>query len=215
MFSDAKDMARSQSAVMIDEFLKPKGIRNAKVIKAIESVPRHRFVPQALQSHAYSNRALPIGFDQTISQPYIVALMSQEIIQAGQKNVLEIGTGCGYQTAILSKLFERVYSIERISSLANQAKTKMDELGINNVLIRTGQGALGWKEFAPYDAIMITAAVKGELPKLLVDQLKMGGVMVLPIEHEDGHQKLMAYIKSEHGLKGKFLCECIFVPFVV
>lgn len=164
---------------MVETQIKARGISDTRVLKAMETVPRHLFVDEGLIEQAYSDSPLPIGEHQTISQPYIVALMTQTLGLTGRERVLEIGTGSGYQTAVLACLADRVFSVERIASLATNARRILDRLNLYNVAIRVGDGSYGWKEEAPFDAIVTTAAVP-EIPHYLLNQLAVGGIMVVP-----------------------------------
>jgi protein-L-isoaspartate(D-aspartate) O-methyltransferase len=165
---------------MVNEQLKARDIRDPRVLDAMVSVPRHLFVPESLRARAYSDSPLPIGYDQTISQPYIVAFMTQALdVQPGHR-VLEIGTGSGYQAAVLGLLADQVYTIEIVEPLAARARATFAALGARNIEVRTGNGYLGWPEYAPYDRIMVTAA-PDEVPPRLVEQVKIGGVMVIPV----------------------------------
>ena len=166
------------------EILKDEGIKSQKVLNAILKVPRHMFVPQEYLSLSYENEALPIGYGQTISQPYIVALMTEALNLQGNEKVLEIGTGSGYQTAILAELALEIYTVERIKELLEEAKKRLRVLGYNNVYFKLGDGTLGWEEFAPYDRIIVTAA-SYDIPEPLKEQLKDGGIMVIPIGGRD------------------------------
>jgi len=165
---------------MVDEQLKARDIRDPRVLDVMLRVPRHRFVPEWLRAQAYSDSALPIGSDQTISQPYIVAFMTQALDVQSNHHVLEIGTGSGYQAAVLSLLTKQVYTIEIVEPLAARARALLAELGYRNIEVRTGNGYLGWPEHAPYDRIMVTAAPE-EVPLALVQQLKIGGLMAIPV----------------------------------
>lgn len=165
---------------MVEEQLIPRGITNQKVLNAMGRVPRHLFVEDALQGQAYGDFALPIGEGQTISQPYIVALMTQALNLQGHEKVLEIGTGCGYQTTILAQICEKVYTVERLKSLYIKARKRFDQLHCFNVLSKIDDGTLGWPENAPYDAIIVTASGP-EIPAALVDQLADPGSMVIPV----------------------------------
>ena len=162
--------------------IKERGIRNLDVLAAIESVPRHRFVDEALASRAYEDIPLPIGYQQTISQPFIVALMSEKLIagSAGRKTVLEVGTGCGYQTAILAQLYKRVCTIERIQRLVDRAETTLATLRVDNVELRYGDGYDGWKGRAKFDSILLTAAPE-RIPQAILTQLAPGGCLVAPV----------------------------------
>ena len=165
---------------MVSQQLEARDIRAARVLDAMRKVPRHLFVPESLRKEAYGDTPLPIGFDQTISQPYIVAFMTQALDVQPKHVVLEIGTGSGYQAAVLSLLADRVYTIEIVEPLAERARSTLANLGYRNVEVRTGNGYLGWPEHAPYDRIMVTAA-PDEVPPALVQQLKIGGLMAIPV----------------------------------
>ena len=165
---------------MVDEQLRARDIRSVRVLDAMLAVPRHLFVPESVRADAYSDAPLPIGHDQTISQPYIVAFMTEALALESDHSVLEIGTGSGYQAAVLSILVSSVYTIEIVAPLAERARETLARLGYRNVHIRTGNGYLGWPEHAPYDRIMVTAAPE-EVPPALVQQLKIGGLMAIPV----------------------------------
>jgi protein-L-isoaspartate(D-aspartate) O-methyltransferase len=165
---------------MVDEQLRARDIRSAPVLDTMLKVPRHLFVPEPQRAGAYSDSPLPIGYDQTISQPYIVAFMTQALNVEPGHRVLEIGTGSGYQAAVLGALAEEVYTIEIIAPLAERARETLTRLGHRNVHVRPGNGYLGWPEHAPYDRIMVTAAPE-EVPPVLVQQLKIGGLMAIPV----------------------------------
>jgi len=197
---------------MVDEQLVLRGIRDARVLKAMSVVERHRFVPESLRGGAYADHPLPIGYGQTISQPYMVALMSESLQLSGGEKVLEIGTGSGYQTAILAELAKDVYSIERIDSLANKAQDLLAGLGLTNVRIRSGDGTLGWPEEAPFERVIITAASPA-VPQPLLDQLKDGGKMLLPLGGSLS-QMLTLIEKNGRDLRYSDICQCVFVPLV-
>ena len=165
---------------MVNEQLKGRDIRDSRVLDAILKVPRHLFVPEPLRPEAYRDSPLPIGYAQTISQPYIVAFMTQALEVQSDHRVLEIGTGSGYQAAVLGLLANRVYTIEIVAPLATRARETLTGLGYRNIEVRTGNGYLGWPEHAPYDRIMVTAA-PDEVPPALVQQLKVGGLMAIPV----------------------------------
>jgi protein-L-isoaspartate(D-aspartate) O-methyltransferase len=176
--------------------LREQGIANPAVLERIRNVPRHIFVDEALGSRAYEDTALPIGYGQTISQPYIVARMTEALLEAGAAdNVLEVGTGCGYQTAVLAPLVRRVHTIERIEPLLARAKSRLKELGIRNVRFRHGDGALGWKAQAPFDGILVAAAPL-TVPETLLKQLRVGGRLLVPIGPE-GEQDLVRFTRRE------------------
>jgi protein-L-isoaspartate(D-aspartate) O-methyltransferase len=175
---------------MVERDLRGRGIKNPRVLEALGSVPRHRFVPKELWPAAYEDRPLPIGSGQTISQPYIVALMTELLELEGEEKVLEIGTGSGYQTAVLARLAERVYSIEILPSLSERARDILERLGFNNVELKVGDGFYGWEEKGPFDAILVTAAAP-RIPERLWHQLKEGGRLVMPLGEEGKTQTLI------------------------
>jgi protein-L-isoaspartate(D-aspartate) O-methyltransferase len=184
-----------------------------RVMAAMASVPRHEFVPPSEEAYAYVNNALPIGHEQTISQPYIVALMTDLLDPQPDDSVLEIGTGSGYQAAILSELVRRVYSIEVIPELALEASERLQRLGYRNVSVKSGDGNAGWPEHAPYDGIIVTAAA-ARVPEVLLAQLRNGGRMVVPIG-EDGSQQLVLIAKSTSGaLSERSILPVAFVPLI-
>ena len=191
--------------------LSDQGIDNIEVLDVMRSTPRHVFIDEALAHRAYEDAALPIGQGQTISQPYIVALMTQLLLSHGNLNsVLEVGTGCGYQTAVLSQLVKRVCTMERIGSLQEGAEQRLRQLGLRNIEYRHGDGYVGWKARAPFDGIIITAAPR-EIPKMLLAQLALGGKMVVPIG-EDGSQALQVITKTTDGYETEPLIPVRFVP---
>jgi protein-L-isoaspartate(D-aspartate) O-methyltransferase len=192
--------------------LEARGIRDPRVLDAIQTTRRDRFVPASVRRYAYHDDALPIGHAQTISQPYIVALMTQAAELTGDETVLEIGTGSGYQAAILSQLCKRVVTIERIAALAEPAKRALDELRIENVTFVTGDGTLGCPEFAPYDAILVTAAAPGT-PLPLYEQLRPGGRLIIPVGNEE-MQELECVVKTAAGPEIHPLCGCRFVKLI-
>ncbi len=204
------DIARRR---MIDAQIIGRGITDRRVIEAMQNVPRHIFVEEAMSAQAYSDSSLPIGDRQTISQPYIVALMTQLLQLSGTEKVLEIGTGSGYQAAILATLADRVYTIERHRPLALRARKALDSLGFLNVNLKIGDGSDGWQSEAPFDAIMVTAGAP-EVPEPLLEQLKTGGRLVIPI----GTQYNQMMLKIEKGEDGTItrenLVECRFVKLV-
>jgi protein-L-isoaspartate(D-aspartate) O-methyltransferase len=194
---------------MVQDQLVSRDIRDPNVLAAMRKVPRHLFVPDALRGQAYEDRPLPIGNDQTISQPYIVALMVQSLELKGSEKVLEIGTGSGYEAAVLASVCAQVFSIERIPELAAAAKSALASLGIHNVSIEVGDGTLGWPEHSPYDAIVISAAAP-QIPRPLISQLKDDGALLIPIGEED-FQNLVRIRKTKAGLREDYLGECKFV----
>jgi protein-L-isoaspartate(D-aspartate) O-methyltransferase len=189
-------------------------VLDERVMRALRKVPRHVFVPNPLQGCAYLNDPLPIGHGQTISQPYIVALMTDLIQPKADHVVLEVGTGSGYQAAILAELVRQVYSLEIVDELAVLASERLQDLGYENVEVRLGNGHFGWAEHAPYDAIIVTAAASG-IPPPLVDQLKPGGTLVIPIGERYFGQDLMLVQKDERGrVKKKSVLPVTFVPLI-
>ena len=192
--------------------LRGMGVVEADVLSAMERVPRELFVPTALSQHAYENASLPIALDQTISQPYIVARMTAAMKLTGRERVLEIGTGSGYQAAILSFLCRRVYSIERLRPLLVEAENRFRKLRITNVTSKFGDGAKGWPEGAPFDRVILTCAPP-EIPATLLNQLKTGGIMVAP-EGRDREQSLVVIRRTEEGFDRRELLPVRFVPLV-
>ena len=193
-----------------------RGIRSAAVLDAMRAIPRHRFVQEALRGKAYSDTSLPIGDKQTISQPWIVARMSELLEPKGEGRALEIGTGSGYQAAVLSRLFEQVYSVERVPELSRSAREVLRALDIANVHLKIFDGTYGWQEFAPYRAILVTAAAP-EAPKPLLDQLEEGGRLVLPLADgptEADRQVVVRVTRRGSGFLREELEECRFVPLV-
>jgi protein-L-isoaspartate(D-aspartate) O-methyltransferase len=194
---------------MVDEQLRARDIRNARVLDAMGTVPRHLFVPEPQRADAYIDAPLPIGQGQTISQPYIVAFMTQALDVAPEHRVLEIGTGSGYQAAVLAALAKEVYTIEIVAPLAERARHTLSALGYHNIQVRTGNGYLGWPEHAPYDRIMVTAA-PDEVPAALVQQLKVGGLMAIPVG--TGTQELRILRRTLTGTETLSTLPVRFVP---
>lgn len=201
--------ARQRAAMVADQIQK-RGVSDPRVLEAMRTVPRHRFVPANLQPFAYADRPLPIGNGQTISQPFIVAYMTEALAVAPAHKVLEIGTGSGYQAAVLAQLARDVYTIEIVPELARGAAAMLKELGYSNVHVREGDGYAGWPEHAPFDRIMVTAAPE-EVPQPLVDQLAPGGRMVIPIGR--GEQWLTVVEKTATGVIQRRTIPVRFVPF--
>ena len=202
--------------------LQEEGIRNMALLEIMRSTPRHIFVDEALASRAYEDTALPIGHGQTISQPYIVARMTEALIgtnpsAARLTNVLEIGTGSGYQTAILAKLVEQVYSVERIDPLIKLARQRFSELGLRNIRLKHDDGTLGWPDYAPYDGIVVTAA-PSEVPMALLEQLTIGGRLIIPVggpvEPTGRAQTLLRITRTAEGYQQETLDAVSFVPLV-
>jgi len=194
---------------MVREQIEARGIRDERVLRAMRRVPRHRFMPEARRPDAYDDRALPIGHGQTISQPYVVAAMTEVLDLDGDEKVLEVGTGSGYQAAILGELAREVYTIEIVEPLAERARRALEELGYDDVHVRAGDGYRGWPEQAPFDAIIVTAA-PDHVPQPLLDQLAVGGFMVIPVG--DRVQDLTLITRDEEGYHTKELFGVLFVP---
>jgi len=189
------------------------GILNPEVLALMGRLPRHRFVDEALSSHAYEDAALPIGHGQTLSQPYTVARMTEALLESGRpESVLELGTGSGFQTAVLAYLVRRVYSVERVAALLETASKRLRDLRLRNVRLRHGDGTQGWPDYAPYDAILVTAAPEG-IPRVLVNQLRVGGCMVLPIGRGND-QVLVRVFRDEQGYRHEILEPVTFVPLL-
>ena len=196
---------------MVDVQIRRRGITDACVLGAMERVPRHRFVPAKWSSSAYDDSPLPIGEGQTISQPYMVAAMSATLKLGGTERVLEIGTGSGYHAAVLSQCAKAVFTVEIKPELARAARDRLRELGYDRVTVRTGDGRLGWGAHAPYDAVVVTAAA-AEVPIALVEQLREGGVLVMPRGHPDRRQVLVRSVKRQGRLEERELMPVAFVP---
>ena len=193
--------------------LRQDGISDERVLKAVTQVPRHKFVDEALSSRAYENTALPIGQKQTISQPWIVARMTEAILDGGQpEKVLEVGTGSGYQAAILSHLVQKVFTVERIEELLKLARRRFHNLRLNNIYVRYADGHLGWPSQAPFDGIMVTAVAQSP-PLELLEQLSIGGVLVIPVE-KNGQQRLITVRRNEDGFEETDLGAVVFVPLL-
>ena len=193
--------------------LRQEGIRDERVLNAMRTVPRHLFVDEALSSRAYEDSALPIGYGQTISQPYIVGLMTQAILSVGQpRTVLEIGTGSGYQTAVLASVVESVFTVERVEALMLSARRRLRTLKFQNIQFKLADGSLGWLDRAPFDAILVTAAPR-EMPKALVEQLTEGGRMVIPVG-DQSLQELLVVRRAESGFSTVRLELVNFVPLI-
>ncbi len=194
------------------EVLRRKGVRDLAVLRAVQMVPRHLFVPESVRHRAYDDTALPIGSGQTISQPYVQARYLELIGLTGREKVLEIGTGSGYQTALLALLASMVFSVERVAHLAQSARTALANSGIRNVTVLVGDGTLGWRPFAPYDAILVSAA-SPEIPGPLVEQLALGGRMVIPLG-DRASQTLTLVERNGDGIRASTVADVRFVPLV-
>jgi len=194
---------------MVRDQLQARDVKDPRVLAAMRKVPRHRFVTPELMDSAYDDCALPLMLGQTISQPYIVGFMTQALVLRGNERVLEIGTGSGYQAAVLAELVAEVYSIEILPDLARRAETILNQLGYNNISIRTGDGYQGWPEFAPFDCVIVTAA-PDHIPQPLVDQLSPGGRMIIPVGRYE--QDLILIEKGEKGITRRSTIPVRFVP---
>ena len=206
-------MTSQRTRERLIERLYEEGLSNPRVLEVIRRTPRHLFVDEALAHRAYEDTALPIGHNQTISQPYMVGRMTELLLAAGPLDkVLEIGTGCGYQTAVLAQLVERVFTVERIQSLQDRAKERLAELNLRNVVFRWGDGWEGWSALAPYNGIMVTAAAS-DVPQALLDQLAPGGRLVIPVGAGE-EQDLLLIIREEDGYSRHVLDSVRFVPLL-
>lgn len=205
-------MSAASNRQRLVELLAERGIVDRRVLQAMADVPRERFVPDDYRDQACDDRALPIDAGQTISQPYMVALMTQELRLAGSERVLEIGTGSGYQAAVLAKLCRQVVTVERIAELSEAAQEVLGSLGFRNIEFHVGDGSCGWEAGAPYDGIIVTAGAP-ELPQALYEQLRPGGRLVIPIG-TGSPQVLQTIIKHKEGPQVTDVCECSFVPLI-
>jgi protein-L-isoaspartate(D-aspartate) O-methyltransferase len=205
-------MFEHQREAMVRLQIAGRGINSPRLLEAFTSIERHKFIPEELWHQAYGDWPLPIGNGQTISQPYMVALMTDLLRLDGTESVLEIGTGSGYQTAILCSLSKRVYSIERDADLSQTASKNLRNMGINNFVLIVGDGTLGWNRYAPFDRIIVTAGAPSVPPSLL-SQLKDDGRMVIPVGNKDS-QEILIIDKSAEGTREEMTCPCRFVPLV-
>ncbi len=201
-----------ERSALVEKQLVGRGISDKRVLEAFRKIPRHEFVPKKLLNEAYADYPLSIGEGQTISQPYMVALMTESLGLQGTEKVLEIGTGSGYQAAILAELAREVYSVERFQSLAERAGETLDALGYKNIRIKTADGTLGWPDFAPYDRILVTAAAPAA-PDSLIKQLNEKGRLVIPIGGRFS-QSLTIIEKTNTGISSREVCGCVFVPLI-
>lgn len=206
-------MTSQRSRNRLADTLRSMGIQSESVLEVIRNTPRHLFVDEALSSRAYENTALPIGYNQTISQPYIVAKMTEALINGGRlQKILEIGTGCGYQTVILAQFCDKVYTLERIDALLGRARENFYKLKYRNIRAKHGDGNAGWPEYAPYDGIIVTAAPIG-VPATLLDQLAVNGRLVIPVG-KSGEQALLLITRTEEGYQKQRLDWVSFVPML-
>lgn len=211
MSSSEMQFAAAQKA-MVEEQIRRRGVTDEMVLQVMETVPRHEFVPLSLRDCAYQDEPLPIGAGQTVSQPYIVAYMTAALELKGTEKVLEIGTGCGYQAAVLAGLATQVYTVEFQPSLADPARERLERLGYGNVQVFTGDGSAGWPEHAPYDGILVAAAAP-QVPHPLLEQLAKGGRLIVPVGNED-EQTLMTVTRRDQEMISKRLGACRFVPLL-
>jgi protein-L-isoaspartate(D-aspartate) O-methyltransferase len=196
---------------MVEKQIASRGIRDVRILEALRKVPRHHYAGENDLAAAYGDYPLPIGCEQTISQPYIVAFMTEALLLTGAEKVLEVGTGCGYQTAILAEVTDRVFTVEINERLGAGARKKLDDAGYENISFKVGDGRLGWPSEAPFDGILVTAA-PAALPDGLVDQLKVGGRLIIPLGEHD--QVLVRYVKTEAGFTRTDLLAVRFVPLL-
>ncbi len=208
------EMALLQKKLRLLMELRRAGIGDARVLGAIEKTPREKFVPPAFEDQAYENLALPIGQGQTVSQPYVVALMTEKLELGERHNALEIGTGSGYQTAVLARLCRRVFSVERHRELLRDAERRFGELCLSNIVCRFGDGTRGWPEQVPYDRVIVTAAA-AEVPETLIEGLAPGGILVAPVGEDHRDQQLVRIRRHDHGFSTENLGLVRFVPLVV
>jgi protein-L-isoaspartate(D-aspartate) O-methyltransferase len=197
---------------MVDEQIVGRGVKDERVLAVMRKIPRHEFLPEGIRGMAYNDSALPIGEGQTMSQPYMVALMTEFLGLKGTERVLEIGTGSGYQAAVLAELCQKVYTVERIKTVADKARATLDRLGYKSVAIKVFDGTYGWKEMAPFDAIIVTAG-SPDIPAPLVEQLKEGGRLVIPVGDRYG-QQLITVVKTAEGTITERSIPCVFVPLI-
>ena len=209
MLDDMTIRREQMVAALANEFR----ICDPRVLAAMRQIPRHRFVPEALKAQAYRDGALPIASGQTISQPFIVARMTELLELDGTETVLEIGAGTGYQTAILATLAKKVFAIERLDSLAREASSRLAGLGFRNVTLKTADGSKGWSAYQPFDAILVAAGGPG-VPAPLVAQLKVGGKLVIPVGETRENQRLIRVTRTESGTRTEDFGPCVFVPLI-
>lgn len=206
-----KSRPEADRLLMVEDQIVRRGVKDDRVLQAMREIPRHLFVPEHLISHAYFDEPLPIGLEQTISQPYIVAYMTEALRLSAEDKVLEIGTGSGYQTAVLAGLVSEVYTIERVESLSGKARDVLKSLGMNNIRFKVGDGSLGWREYSPFDAILVTAA-PADIPGALIEQLSVGGRMIIPVGVFQ--QDLILVERQRKGIKRSRLIAVRFVPLL-
>jgi protein-L-isoaspartate(D-aspartate) O-methyltransferase len=212
LFVFQEDPFKKKREELVLQSIEERGVKDKAVLKSMKTVKRHLFVPENNVSRAYDDRPLPIGYGQTISQPFIVAYMTEKIYPKPEYKVLEIGTGSGYQAAVLAEIVKEVYTIEIIPELGNAAAARLKKLGYHNVNVKPGDGYFGWAEHGPYDAIIVTAAAEF-VPPPLIEQLKEGGKLVIPISSPFMNQMLMLIEKKGKKITTKSLLPVVFVPF--
>jgi len=213
IFTMQKDMYESRRNDMVETQLVGRGIKDTATLKAMRKVPRQLFVPEAIMEYSYDDGPMEIGYGQTISQPYIVAFMTENVLPSKDKKALEIGTGSGYQAAILAETVDSVYTIEIIHELAVSSAKRLKRLGYNNIIVKEGDGYQGWPEHSPYDIIMVTAAADG-IPQPLIDQLAEGGRLIMPLGKPHDVQKLILLRKKNGEVTQKMLTLVRFVPLI-
>jgi protein-L-isoaspartate(D-aspartate) O-methyltransferase len=197
---------------MVQEQIIARGVKDERVLKAMREVPRHLFVEKTYYHQVYNDYPLPVGYGQTISQPYMVAVMTELLELKGAENVLEIGTGSGYQTAVLALLCSKVYTMERIAELTKDARSRLEKLGFRNINFMVGDGSIGWLDYAPYKGIIVTAGAP-DIPNALIEQLDENGRLVIPVGHE--HYQVLNMVKKHKGrIYRKEIFECTFVPLL-
>jgi protein-L-isoaspartate(D-aspartate) O-methyltransferase len=209
--ADPEDDFITQRETMVELQIRARGVNDEKVLAAMRKVPRHLFVPQKIRPFAHGDEPLPIGEGQTISQPYIVAYMTQALELTGKEKVLEVGTGSGYQTAVLAEIVRQVFTVELLSALSDRARALLQELGYTDIHYKVGDGTSGWEENAPFDAIIVTAAAPA-VPKRLQDQLSPDGRMIIPVGA--GFQDLFLISRERRGFRKKKLLPVRFVPLI-
>jgi protein-L-isoaspartate(D-aspartate) O-methyltransferase len=197
---------------MVENQIRNRGVTDSEVLKAMKKVPRHLFIPEEYLDEAYNDYPLPIGYGQTISQPFIVAYMTEAVRPTAKKKALEIGTGSGYQAAVLAEIVNKVYTIEIVPELAKESAERLKNMGYNNIVCKYGDGYLGWKEYAPFDIIIVTAAPEN-IPQPLIDQLADGGRLIIPVGAAGAVQELVMVIKRNGKTETRRLSFVRFVPF--
>ena len=206
------DKFESRRLGMVETQIRNRGVTNPEVLDAMKKVPRHLFIPKEYEDEAYNDYPLPIGYGQTISQPFIVAYMTEAVRPNSKKNALEIGTGSGYQAAVLAEIVDKVYTIEIVPELAKESAERLKEMGYDNVICKYGDGYQGWLEYAPFDIIVVTAAPE-KIPQPLIDQLAEGGKLIIPVGSPGGVQELLLVIKRNGKTETRRLTFVRFVPF--